>query len=101
MVFHLLTIYVVELKTKCNISEVYIERKAMNPYSFGLDEVVNEGAGKTRPALYQKSYITHFKTLQDLLRLSVRDRFPVLLTVVVISFHGLKGENEIHNTKGE
>jgi len=53
LVFRLLTIYEVE--------------------PFGLDDVVNEGAGETR---------------QDLLRPSVRDGFPVLLTVIVIRFHG-------------
>ena len=49
-----LTIYEVELKTKCNISEVNIQRRAMDRYSFGLDDVVNKSARKTSPALYQK-----------------------------------------------
>ena len=65
----------------------------MDPYPFSLDDAVNEGARKTRPAFDQKSWATYFiKALQDLLRLSVRDRFPVLLTVVMIRFHGLKGD---------
>ena len=44
MVFRLLTIYEVELKTERNISEVNIQWRAMNPYPFGLDDAVNEGA---------------------------------------------------------
>ena len=101
MVFCLLTIYKVELKTKRDINEVNIQRRAMNPYPFGLDDTVNEGARKTRPALYQKGQATLIKTLQDLLRLSMRDRLPVLLTVLVIRFHGLKDRNENHITKEE
>lgn len=62
MVFRLLTIYEVELKTKRNISEVNIQRRAMNSYPFGLDYAINEGTRKTRPVLYQKSYITFLKT---------------------------------------
>ena len=55
-------IYEVKLKTKCNISEVNIQRREINPYPFGLDDAVNEGARKTRPVLYQKSYLlTYFK----------------------------------------
>lgn len=55
MVFRLLLIYEVELKTKHNINEVDLQRRVMNPYPFGLDDAVNEGARETRPALYQKS----------------------------------------------
>ena len=45
----------------------------MDPYPFSLDDAVNEGARKTRPAFDQKSWAAYFiKALQDLLRLSVR-----------------------------
>ena len=99
MVFRLLTIYEVELKTKRNISEVNIQRRAMNSYPFGLDYAINEGTRKTRPVLYQKKLYNIFENLQDLLRLSMRDGFPVLLTVMVIRFHGLKDEDMTYNTE--
>ena len=100
MVFRLPMIYKVELKTKCNISGVNIQRRVLNTYPFGLDHAVNEGASKTRPAFDQKGLATYIsKTLQDLLRLSMRDGLPVLLTVVVIRFHGLKDRNEKHITR--
>ena len=51
MMFRLLMVYEVKLKTKCNISGVNTQLRAMNPYPFGLDEAVNEGARKTRPTL--------------------------------------------------
>ena len=54
MVFRLLLIYEVELKTKCNISGVRIQRRVIDPYPLGLDHAVNEGARKTRPAFDQK-----------------------------------------------
>ena len=56
MVFRLLAIYEVELISKRNISGAGIQRRVMNPYPFGLYDSVDEGARKTRPALYQKSY---------------------------------------------
>ena len=100
MVFRLPMIYKVELKTKCNISGVDIQRRVLNTYPFGLDHAINEGASKTRPAFDQKGLPTYIsKTLQDLLRLSMRDGLPALLTVVVIRFHGLKDRNEKHITR--
>ena len=51
MMFRLLMVYEVKLKTKCNISGVDIQLRAMNSYPFGLDEAVNEGARKTCPTL--------------------------------------------------
>ena len=76
-----------------------IYNEVLNTYPFGLDHAVNEGASKTRPAFDQKGLATYIsKTLQDLLRLSMRDGLPVLLTVVVIRFHGLKDRNEKHIT---
>ena len=35
----------------------------MNPYPFGLNDAVNDGARKTRPVLYQNIYLTYFKNL--------------------------------------
>ena len=56
-----------------------------------------------RPALLSIRKVRQhiIKTLQNLLRLSVRDGLPVLLTVAVIRFHGLKNKKERHITMEE
>jgi hypothetical protein len=79
------------------------QRGAMNPYPFGLNDTVNEGARKTSHALYQKSTsskATYIKALQDLFRLSVRDGLPVLLTGYTLLENNLHMKQQLRSVHG-